>query len=377
MEISTPAPREDIDWSTLGLALDLPVNGHIETRYHLSTGQWTTPTLVANANISVNGLCPGLNYGQQCYEGLKAFRTPNDKITVFRPTFHAARMARSATSVSLPPPSEELFLECLRMAIVSNADFVPPADAEAYLYIRPLLFGASAKLALAPPEEIIFAVYVQPTRPYHGSAAIDGMVLEDFDRAAPRGMGGYKVGGNYAPVWRHAAKAKEMGYDITLHLDSATRSFVEEFSTSGFLGHKTVEKRDVLVVPQTENAIASTTSDSMIAMAKREGWIIEKGEVPFSSIPTLVEVVAVGTAAAAVPVRSISRLSTKEKYYFPKSGSEEGKLVGLSRLMAAIQRGKAEDTESWCWEITGFPRERMTTKTEVISEKSISGKLLV
>ncbi|KAK6076446.1 subgroup IV aminotransferase [Seiridium cupressi] len=367
--MSAPAPNKDIDWSTLGLALDLTVNGHIETRYHLSTGQWTTPTLVADPNISVNGLSPGLNYGQQCYEGLKAFRTESNQINVFRPKFHAARMARSAASVSLPPPSEELFLECLRLAVAVNAEFVPPADAEAYLYIRPVLFGASARLALAPPEEVIFAIYVQPTRPYHGSAAIDGVVLEDFDRAAPRGMGGYKVGGNYAPVWRHAAKAKEMGYGITLHLDSATRSLIEEFSTSGFLGHTEVGGKDVLVVPQTENAIASTTSDSMVRLAEREGWLIEKREVPFSSIATLNEVVAVGTAAAAVPVRSIARLSTNEKYSFAASEHGEAKLVALSHLMASIQRGRADDTEGWCWEVTGFPQPTETSASDMIAER--------
>ncbi|ETS84533.1 hypothetical protein PFICI_02558 [Pestalotiopsis fici W106-1] len=355
--MSAPAAKKDIDWSTLGLAYDLEVNGHIETRFHLSTGQWTEPKLVADTNISVSGLSPGLNYGQQCYEGLKAFRAEGDKITVFRPRFHAARMQRSAGSVSLPAPSEDLFLECLRLAVAHNAEFVPPAGEEAYLYIRPVLFGASTRLALAPPEEVILAVYVQPTRPYHGSAAIDGVVLEDFDRAAPRGMGGYKVGGNYAPVWRHAAKAKEMGFGITLHLDSATRTLIEEFSTSGFLGHKMrSDGKDVLIVPQTENAIASTTSDSMVRLAEREGWIVEKGEVPFSSISNLDEVVAVGTAAAAVPVRSITRLSTQEKYSFRSSEAGNGKLVELSRLMASIQRGNSADTEDWCWEVTGYPQ---------------------
>ncbi|KAI1843587.1 hypothetical protein JX266_010220 [Neoarthrinium moseri] len=359
--MSPPAPKKDVDWSALGVALDLPVNGHIETRFHLSTGKWTQPTLVANPNISVNGLCPGLNYGQQCYEGLKAFRTPSDTITIFRPKFHTARMARSAASVSLPEPSEELFLECLRMAVAHNAEYVPPSGSEACLYIRPVLFGASARLALAPPEEVILAIYVQPSFPYHGSASIDAVVLEDFDRAAPRGMGRYKVGGNYAPVWRHAAKARAMGYGITLHLDSSSRSLIEEFSTSGFMGHKVVNGKDVLVVPETQNAIDSTTSDSMVRMAEREGWMVEKGEVPFSTISSLDEVVAVGTAAAAVPIRSISRLSTSEKYSFSTLENGIPRLVALSRLMAAIQRGEEEDTDGWCWEVTGFPQEKSST----------------
>lgn len=341
------------------MALDLSVNGHIETRYHLSTGQWTTPSFVESPNISVNGLCPGLNYGQQCYEGMKAFRDNANRITVFRPRFHAARLARSAASVCLPEPPEELFLECVRAAVARNAEYVPPADTEAYLYIRPVMFGASAKLALAPPEEVILAVYVQPTRPYHGSAAIDGVVLEDFDRAAPHGMGAYKVGGNYAPVWRHAAKAREMGYGITLHLDSATRTLIEEFSTSGFLGHKkyaTSEENgvDTLVVPRTDNAIASATSDTMVRVARQQGWAIEHRDVAFSSIGELDEVVAVGTAAAAVPVKSLVRLSTNEKFNFLGSDKKEAKLLGLSRLMADIQRGHAEDVEGWNWEVTGF-----------------------
>ncbi|KAL1836125.1 hypothetical protein VTJ49DRAFT_5550 [Mycothermus thermophilus] len=318
--MAVPAPRKDINWSQLGLGFNLTVNGHIEVRHHQSTNQWTAPTLIANPNISISGLSPALNYGQQCYEGLKALRSPNNTISVFRPDFHWSRLCRSAEALCLPPPPKDLFLECIRRAVAANAEFVPPADSDAYLYIRPVLFGASARLALAPPEEVILAVYVQPARPYHGSEAVDGLVLEDFDRAAPRGMGGYKVGGNYAPVWRHAAKAKEMGYGITLHLDSATRTLVEEFSTSGFLGHKTVDGKDVLVVPKAHGAIASTTSDSMVRLAEREGWVVESAKVPFASLGGLDEVVAVGTAAAAVP----------------------------------IQRGKSADTEGWCWEVTGF-----------------------
>ena len=262
--------------------MDLKVNGHIEVRYHASTGEWTAPELKADSNISVSGLSPGLNYGQQCYEGMKALRhaTPRgDKITVFRPHFHAARMARSAGSVCLPPPSTELFIECVRRAVVANASYVPPTGSDGFLYIRPVLFGASSQLALMPPEEVVFAVFVHPTRPYHGASALDAMVLEDFDRAAPRGMGTYKVGGNYAPVWRHAAKARQMGYGITLHLDSATRTNVEEFSTSGFLGLRQDGDEVVLAVPQTESAIHSATADALIRVAELQGWTIEKKEV--------------------------------------------------------------------------------------------------
>ncbi|BCS05485.1 putative secondary metabolism biosynthetic enzyme [Aspergillus luchuensis] len=356
-----PAPKAGLDWANLDMTKHLPVNGHVELRFHQSTQSWTSPSLERGNQISISGLCPGLNYGQQCYEGLKAMRRrrhrhgsqeAEETIAVFRPTFHAARMARSADAVCLPPVPEHLFLECIRLAVAANAEYVPPLDAEGFLYIRPVLFGASDGLPLGPCEETIFAVYCHPARAYHGMQGIKGLVCEEFDRAAPRGMGRFKVGGNYAPVWRHAGKAQKMGYHITLHLDSETHSLVEEFATSGFLGHKVVDGQDVLVVPESENAIESVTGSSLQVLAKSKGWKVDKSPLPFSSLGELDEVIAVGTAAAAVPIASIDRLSTGEKYVFQATG--DGKLCDLARSMRAIQKGQAPDREDWCFEVTGF-----------------------
>lgn len=175
------------------------MNGHVETRFRASTGQWSTPTLVPGTDISVSGLSPGLNYGQQCYEGLKAFRTGDGRITVFRPKVHAVRMQRSATAVCLPPPPEDLFLESVRRAVAENAEFVPPSDTDAFLYIRPVLFGASTGL-WGTCDEVILAVYVHPAKAQHGVDAVAGVVCDEFDRCAPRGTGSFKIGGNYSPV---------------------------------------------------------------------------------------------------------------------------------------------------------------------------------
>ncbi|OJI88452.1 hypothetical protein ASPTUDRAFT_61089 [Aspergillus tubingensis CBS 134.48] len=361
LSLFPPAPKAGLDWAHLDMTKHLPVNGHVELRFHQSTQSWTSPSLVTGNQISISGLCPGLNYGQQCYEGLKAMRRrrhrqgsqeAEETIAVFRPTFHAARMARSADAVCLPPVPEHLFLECIRLAVAANAEYVPPLDAEGFLYIRPVLFGASDGLPLGPCEETIFAVYCHPARAYHGMQGIKGLVCEEFDRAAPRGMGRFKVGGNYAPVWRHAGKAQKMGYHITLHLDSETHSLVEEFATSGFLGHKIVDGQDVLVVPESENAIESVTGSSLQVLAKNKGWKVDKTPLPFSSLGELDEVIAVGTAAAAVPIASIDRLSSGEKYVFQATG--DGKLLDLARSMRAIQKGQAPDNDDWCFEVTGF-----------------------
>jgi branched-chain amino acid aminotransferase len=178
--------------------------------------------------------------------------------------------------VCLPEVSDSLFYECVRLAVASNAEFVPPEGSQGFLYIRPVLFGAGPMLALAPPNEFVLAVYVAPGAPYHGDLALDAVVLEDFDRAAPRGTGSGKLGGNYAPVWPHALKAKQSGFQMTLHLDSETRSLVEEFSTSGFLG---VDQDRTIYVPNTPCAIRSITSDSLTTIAERAGWTVRREKV--------------------------------------------------------------------------------------------------
>ena len=120
-----------------------------------------------------------------------------------------------------------------------------------------------------------------PVGVYHGVHPVKALILEDFDRAAPDGTGSAKVGGNYAPVLRWSDKARNEGYGITLHLDSKTRSEIDEFSTSGFIGVKNDGEDITLVVPDSKNVISSVTSDSVLDIAKSFGWKTERRSVSF------------------------------------------------------------------------------------------------
>lgn len=226
-------------------------------------------------------MAPGLNYGMQCYEGLKASRGPGDNtIGIFRPQQNAERMQHSASYVSMPEVPVDLFKQSVHLAVSLNAEFVPPHRTGASMYIRPLLFGSCAQLGLDPPEEYMFVVYVMPTGVYHGVHPVAALILEDFDRAAPEGTGSAKIGGNYAPVLRHSGKAKKEGFGITLHLDSRTRSEIDEFSTSGFIGiHGSPDEGCTIVVPDSKNVIKSVTSDSICQIAKSWGWKVEQRPV--------------------------------------------------------------------------------------------------
>ena len=304
-------------------------------------------------------MSPALNYGQQVYEGLKAFRHPNnDKITIFRPDRNAKRMQFSAEVVSIPPVPEELFIECVRLAVGLNAEYVPPHESGAAMYIRPLLFGSSAQLGLSPPDGYTFAVFAMPTGVYHGASAVDALILEDFDRCAPFGTGAAKVGGNYAPVLRHSDRARKEGYGITLHLDSATRSEIDEFSTSAFIGVKRDADGGVTVVqPDSRNAIDSVTAASVLEIARKLGYRAEKRRILYEELGEFEEVIAAGTAAALVPVGSITMKSRGDKFEYRTGAEKEGGevCVQLLKMLRGIQSGTVDDSLGWNYEVLPPP----------------------
>lgn len=339
------------------------VNGHVECHFsHTGSGKWSAPRFVASPYLSVHGMAPGLNYGQQVYEGLKAFRhAENRKITIFRPDRNAKRMQTSAEVVSIPPVPEKLFIECVRLAVGANAEFVPPHDSGAAMYIRPLLFGSSAQLGLSPPDGYTLAVFVMPTGVYHGASAVDALILEDFDRSAPHGVGHAKVGGNYAPVLRHSDKARREGFGITLHLDSATRSEIDEFSTSAFIGVKREGDQITIVHPDSQNAIDSVTAASVGDIARSLGYMVERRRVGYEELGQFDEVIAAGTAAALVPVRSITMRSKGDKFDYRCGDQKQGGAVCVKLLqtLRGIQSGTIEDPAGWNLEVQAPLKEWM------------------
>ncbi|KAJ5584746.1 Aminotransferase lcsP [Penicillium hispanicum] len=354
-----PPPPAALDWADIGFKVR-DVNGHVECHFSQSgSGKWSAPRFVASPFITVHGMAPGLNYGQQVYEGLKAFRHAEDrKITIFRPDRNARRMQKSAEVVSIPPVPEDLFLECVRLAVGANAEFVPPHASGAAMYVRPLLFGSSAQLGLSPPDGYTLAVYVMPTGVYHGATAVDALILEDFDRSAPYGTGNAKVGGNYAPVLRHSDRARREGFGITLHLDSATRSEIDEFSTSAFIGVKRGAESVTVVQPDSRNAIDSVTAASVGDIARKLGYRMEKRRVGYEELAQFDEVIAAGTAAALVPIRSITMRSRGDKFDYRCGDQGQGGeiCVKLLHTLRGIQNGTIEDTLGWNYEVQAPPR---------------------
>lgn len=337
----------------------------METHFsHSGDNKWSAPQFVVSPFIPVHGMAPGLNYGQQVYEGLKAFRHPgNNKITIFRPDRNARRMQHSAEVVSIPPVPENLFIECVQLAVGANAEYVPPHESGAAMYIRPMLLGSSPQLGLSPPDGYTLAVFAMPTGMYHGASAVDALILEDFDRCAPHGTGDAKVGGNYAPVLRHSGRAHLEGFGITLHLDSATYSEVDEFSTSAFIGVKRDGHEVTVIQPDSRNAIDSVTAASVLDIARTLGYRVEKRRVCYEELREFEEVIAAGTAAALVPVGSITMRSRGDKFEYSCGAQREGGeiCVKLLQTLRSIQTGVIEDKLGWNCVVHEPPRGWMDT----------------
>jgi branched-chain amino acid aminotransferase len=324
--------------------------------------------------MRIHGMAPALNYGQQALEGLKAFRMPGNPggIALFRPDRNAVRFQHSAEMLSMPPVPIDMFIRACRAAVALNAEYAPPHDSDGTLYVRPQLYGSSAHLGLSAPNEYTFCVFVVPTGVHLKAQPVNALILDDFDRAAPRGTGHAKVGGNYAPVLRWSDQARTEGFGITLHLDSTRHEEVDEFSTCAFIGVRsqgTVGDEDVtLVVPNSPCVINSVTSDSMQHIARSFGWKVEKRPIPYRELPEFSEVLGAGTAVALVPVRSITRRRATEKLpastcvradaesetvvYFPDQQHNGGPVyLRLLAHLKSIQRGNIEDEFGWRFEV--------------------------
>lgn len=344
MTADIPPPSKNVDWPNLAFKAN-PVNGHVQCTY--KDGAWGQLEFVAEPFLRVSVMAPALNYGQQCFEGLKAFRCKDGHVRIFRPDENAKRMQHSADMVAMPHVPEDLFIEAVKLSAAKNIEFVPPYELGQALYLRPLLMGTGAQLALLPPDEFTFLVACTPVANLYsasGAKPIDALIVEDFDRAAPAGTGSAKLGGNYAPVFQHAAKAKAAGYPITLHLDSKTRTHVDEFSTSNFLALKGTGDATILVVPESTSILKSVTTKSVIELAKSFGWKVERRAVPIEEISEFSEIMSAGTAAVISPIKSVTYREKKLVQLGDECGPGSQRIL---KELRAIQTGDAEDRFGW------------------------------
>eukprot|EP00545_Synedropsis_sp_CCMP1620_P009317 CAMPEP_0119016638 /NCGR_PEP_ID=MMETSP1176-20130426/13921_1 /TAXON_ID=265551 /ORGANISM="Synedropsis recta cf, Strain CCMP1620" /LENGTH=393 /DNA_ID=CAMNT_0006970133 /DNA_START=22 /DNA_END=1203 /DNA_ORIENTATION=- len=342
----------DVPWEELGFEFRA-TKSHVRVTY--KDGEWGPTELVADPYFNIHIGATSLHYGQSCFEGLKAFAHEDDSVHIFRPDENAKRMKSSCDRTLMEMIPKDRFLEAVNEAVRDNIEYVPPYGSGGALYIRPLLFGSGPRIGLQPADEYTFICLVIPVGDYYKgglAAPVDGMIIEDFDRAAPQGVGAVKVAGNYAADLLPNMRCKAKGFPIGLYLDAKTQTTVEEFSTSNFVGIDNENKK--FVTPMSPSVLPSITNKSLMTLAADEGLTVEARDVPVDELQSFDEVLAVGTAVVVTPVGSITRFDAEgneKKYEFGESGEIGPTTRRLYDKVRAIQNGEEEDKYGWNFKV--------------------------
>jgi len=334
----------NIDWA------DLPF-GYIRTdfniRYYYADGKWSQGELTEDENITMHMAAPCLHYGQEAFEGMKAFETKDGRIVVFRPRENAKRLKNTSDRIFIPEIPEDMFIDALNRVVAANRKFVPPYGTGATLYIRPFVIGTGARVGLGPASEYVFMIFVTPVGPYYkgGLTPVKALVVTEYDRAAPNGVGDCKVGGNYAAGLSGGQFGKDRGYPVVLYLDSKEKKYIDEFSTSNFIAIR----GNTYITPDSRSILKSITNDSLAIIARDRGMEVEKRPVLFEEVESFDEVGAVGTAAVVTPV-SIIHHNGKD-YRFGSEDTAGPVITSLYDTLTGIQQGDIEDKFNWLHEI--------------------------
>ena len=210
---------KNLDWGSLSF-------GYMKTDYNVRCyyrdGKWGEIEVCSDEYLNLHMAATCLHYGQEAFEGLKAYRCPDGKVRIFRVDENAARLQSTCRGIMMPEVSTELFTEMVKKVVRLNQEWIPTYESGATLYIRPLLIGTSAQVGVHPAKEYCFLIFVTPVGPYFkgGFAANPYVIIRDYDRSAPLGTGKYKVGGNYAASLFANNLAHEKGYACEFYLDA-------------------------------------------------------------------------------------------------------------------------------------------------------------
>lgn len=334
-----------IDWNNLGF-------DYIKTdlRYISvwENGEWDNGILVKDNTLCIEEGSPALHYGQQCFEGLKAYRTKSGEIQLFRPDENAKRLNNSADRLLMPKVPIEKFIDACKQVVKANERFVPPYGTGATLYLRPFLIGVGDNIGLKPANKFIFSVFCIPVGPYFkGGMKPFNFMISDYDRAAPKGTGAAKVGGNYAGSLIAQKKAKEKGYADAIFLDPATHTKIEEVGSANFFG---ITANNEFITPLSPSILPSITKYSLLEIARDyfDMNVIE-GDVHISDLDKFIEAGACGTAAVITPIGGIEYNGNLHVFHSTKDVGPITKK--LYETLIGIQFGDIPAPKGWIYTV--------------------------
>lgn len=332
----------DIDWGALPF-------GYYPTDYNVRCvfrdGKWGDIEVTDSDRIDLHMAATSIHYGQQLFEGVKAFRGKDGKVRIFRLEENARRAADSARGILMEPVPEDLFCKMCIMATKLNERFIPPYGSGASLYIRPLEIGISPSIGVRSATEYLFIVMVTPVGPYFktGFGCTDICIMRDYDRVAPRGTGRLKVGGNYAASLMATKHAHDLGYSAVLFLDPKEKKYLDECGPANFFA--IIDGK--YVTPKSDSILPSITNRSLMQLARDMGIEVEERHITVEELEKASEAGACGTAAVISPVGTIKDIDNGKDYVISAERVPGPISTALYEKLNAIRLGEEEDIYGW------------------------------
>ena len=330
-----------LDWKNLGFS-------YIKTDYRFiarwKDGKWDSGELTTDSTLHIHEGSTALHYGQQCFEGLKAYRCKDGSINLFRPDQNAKRMQNTCDRLLMPQVPTELFIRACKEVVKANDRWVAPYGTGATLYLRPFVIGVGENIGVRPAPEYIFCVFCCPVGAYFkGGMKPSNFLVTGYDRAAPHGTGGVKVGGNYAASLLPHELAAERKFADAIYLDPKTHTKIEEVGAANFFG---ITHDNKFITPLSPSILPSITKYSLLYLAKeRLGMETIEGDVYINELEQFAEAGACGTAAVISPIGGIQYGDDFHVFY---SETEVGPITKrLYEELTGIQFGDIEAPEGW------------------------------
>jgi branched-chain amino acid aminotransferase len=325
---------------------------HMFVSIWTQAGGWQGSRVKPYGPFSVDPATAVLHYAQEIFEGMKAYRHPDDSIWLFRPGLNAARFLRSAERLALPALPESDFIAAIEALVKTDADWVP-SGGEKSLYLRPFMFASEAFLGVRAANEVTFAVIASPAASYFsgGVRPVTIWLSEDLTRAAPGGTGAAKCGGNYAASLLAQQEATANGCEQVVFLDASRREMLEEL---GGMNLFFVYANGSMVTPELNDSIlAGVTRASILEIADEVGYKVDERSVSARewregvASGEITEVFACGTAAVVTPVAALKWRGGEARTPQP-TGDVTMELRG--RLLD-IQYGRVADSHGWMHQV--------------------------
>lgn len=316
-----------------------------------SNGQWSSGEIVPYGPMQLSPNMLALHYGQSVFEGMKAFRMNDGKISIFRIQKHFERLQRTLNRMCMPELPFSLFEEGLKQLIQLDQQFVPDAEGSS-LYIRPLIFATEERFGVKISDEYLFVIMTGPVPPFYPKP-IRVKIEDHYSRAAKGGTGAAKCAGNYGGSFYASKIAREQGFDQVLWTDLSDELNIEE---SGTMNVFFLVDGKLITPPLSETILEGVTRDSIIALAKNEGIVTEERKISSTEIlqaykaGKLKEVFGTGTAAVTAPIAAIG---IKDSVLTLEPYTESSLCLRIKHTMTAIRKGEQADTLGWNTVIPG------------------------